>query len=66
MGRFFDGQQRLSAVVMANISDKNAGRSGLPRVYRPRWGWRFYSLQDVIDGQKPRTIGDVPIYRARG
>jgi len=57
-GTLLDGQQRLSAVVMANIPIKMLVVSGLPRVYRHGGDGDLYT-QDVIDGQKPRTIGDV-------
>lgn len=56
-GTLLDGQQRLSAIVMANIPIKILVVRGLPRVYRSTNEGDLFT-QDVIDVNKPRTTGD--------
>lgn len=56
-GTLLDGQQRLSAIVMANIPVKMLVVKGMPRIYRNNGDGPLFT-QDVIDGQKPRTTPD--------
>lgn len=56
-GTLLDGQQRLSAIVMANTPVKMLVVKGLPRIYKSNGDGDLFT-QDVIDGNKPRTTPD--------
>ncbi len=57
-GTLLDGQQRLSAIVKAGIPVKMLVVTGLPRTYANNGSGELFT-QDVIDGNKPRTPGDI-------
>jgi len=57
-GTLLDGQQRLSAIVKAGIPIKTLIVTGLPRAYKSNGDGELFT-QDVIDGNKPRTAGDI-------
>lgn len=56
-GVLLDGQQRLSAIVMADTPVKMLVVKGLPRIYKSNGDGDLFT-QDIIDGQKPRTTSD--------
>lgn len=57
-GVLLDGQQRLSAIVKAGIPIKMLVVTGLPRAYKSNGDGELFT-QDVIDGNKPRSTGDI-------
>jgi hypothetical protein len=57
-GTLLDGQQRLSAIVRADVPIKTLILSGLPRTYKTNGDGELFT-QDVIDGNKVRSIGDI-------
>lgn len=63
-GTLLDGQQRLSAIVKAGIPIKMLVVTGLPRAYKSNGNGELFT-QDVIDGNKPRTSGDI-LYLSHG
>jgi len=57
-GTLLDGQQRLSAIVLSNTPTKMLVTRGLPLIFKSNGDGELFT-QDAIDGNKPRSTGDI-------